>query len=83
LDPAEWKRVEAVLDEVLDLPPDGRGEAASRLCEGDAALQARVAEILEAVAASESWLGTDAPRLAARWILSRSRPPEPGDPPAR
>ena len=46
--PGEWRRIEAVLDAVVDLPAGERAAALDRLCADDPPLRAAVDELLQA-----------------------------------
>ncbi len=47
-DPARWPRIEAVLDEVLDLPSAARREHVAAICRGDDALARDVLALIDA-----------------------------------
>ena len=52
LTPDEWRRIEKILEQVLDLPPAARDEHVERACGNDRWLQAEVKAFLEADARS-------------------------------
>ena len=56
----QWRRVEAALDELLDLDRDARPGALERVCGPDRALQAEVAAFLRAADAEPSFLSDSA-----------------------
>lgn len=58
-EPEDWKRVEALLDRVLDHPVEVRAAVLAELCSGDEALRARVEEMLKAGEEAASFLGDD------------------------
>ena len=49
LDPARFARLDALLDTLLDTPPDERAARATALCEGDEALHRELHELLAAM----------------------------------
>ncbi len=61
MDAARWKRIEALLDEILDLPAPVRGDAIQALCRGDSELEADVRRYLAACERADSEL--QLPRL--------------------
>ncbi|MDX1545484.1 MAG: serine/threonine-protein kinase [Rhodothermales bacterium] len=48
LDPERWQRIEAVLDQALDIPPDARDAFLDEACAGDDALRQHVEAMLAA-----------------------------------
>jgi serine/threonine protein kinase len=46
--PEEWRRVKAILEDVLDRPPEARESHIASACAGDATLRARVTALAEA-----------------------------------
>jgi serine/threonine-protein kinase len=56
LDPATWRRIDEILDRLIDLPPDQATRAAAELCAGDARLRDQVLAILATDAAAEGYL---------------------------
>ncbi|HEV8128210.1 MAG TPA: serine/threonine-protein kinase, partial [Candidatus Eisenbacteria bacterium] len=58
LDPATWRRIDEILDRLIDLPPDQATRAAAELCAGDARLRDQVLAILATDAAAEGYLSS-------------------------
>jgi serine/threonine-protein kinase len=65
LDPEQWRRARAVLDVVLDLPPDRRAAYLADACGADPALRRLVDELLAADAAADSFLAAPVVERAA------------------
>jgi eukaryotic-like serine/threonine-protein kinase len=63
--PAEWSRIETILDEVLEIEPPARAEALDRACAGDAILRAHVERLLAADTDAAQFLETPAMVYAA------------------
>jgi eukaryotic-like serine/threonine-protein kinase len=63
--PEDWSRVEAILDEVLELPPAERAGALDRACGGDAELRARLDALIAADAGASEFLAAPAMEYAA------------------
>src|SRR5690606_26207596 len=61
--PERWRRVAAVLDEALDMPPADRARFLDQACDGDAELRAEVEALLAADASPNPLL--DSPLGAA------------------
>jgi eukaryotic-like serine/threonine-protein kinase len=74
--PEEWSRIEAILDDVLDLEPAARAATLDRACAGDATLRARIEALIAADTDAAQFLETPAMEYAARLVTSTS----PGDP---
>ncbi|MFN8582337.1 MAG: serine/threonine-protein kinase [Gemmatimonadaceae bacterium] len=72
-----WRRVSAVLDEVLDAPPERRQQLLNDLCAGDDALRNEVLELLDADQRAESFLATPASVHGAP-LLEEPRAPNVG-----
>ncbi len=70
--PAEWSRIEAILDEVLELEPAARAEALERACAGDAVLRAQVERLLAADTDADQFLETPAMVYAAGIVNAAS-----------
>ena len=68
--PERWARIEAVLDQALELPPADRGAHVARACTGDPGLERDVLALLEADARAGSFLtplsGADVGALLGR-----------------
>src|SRR5712692_9278156 len=64
LDPDRWRRIDAILDAALELPPSGRAGYLDEACAGDSALRREVDELLAADAASDDFLSTPAAERA-------------------
>ncbi|MEM1041123.1 MAG: serine/threonine-protein kinase [Bacteroidota bacterium] len=60
-----WQRLDALLAEALDRPPDERTAFLRARCGGDRALYAEVVALLDAAAAAEDTLGESATHYAA------------------
>lgn len=73
LTPAEWSRIEAILDEVFDLEPDARREAIERACGGDTTLRAHVERMIAADTEAGEFLETPAVAYAAA-VMSAGSP---------
>lgn len=70
LDTAGWRRVEALLDELLDLPESQRADHLDRSCGGDEALRRDVERMLDACIRSEGHFDEPAvrgPAVAEAW----------------
>jgi serine/threonine protein kinase len=70
--PAEWSRIEAILDEVLELEPSARAEALDRACAGDAILRAHVDRLIAADTDADQFLETPAMVYAAGIVSAAS-----------
>jgi serine/threonine protein kinase len=83
--PEDWPRIEAILDDVLELEPEARAEALERACGGDAILRARVERFIAADAGAEQFLETPAMVYAAGLVGAApsdgpaAEPEQPGD----
>ena len=60
----DWARVEAILDEVLELSPAERKEVLDRRCDGNPALRAQIESLVSADERAESFLETPAMEYA-------------------
>jgi hypothetical protein len=63
--PDDWSRIDAILDEVLELEPAARNEALDRACAGDTVLRARVDGLIAADSDAAQFLETPAAVYAA------------------
>ena len=72
---SSWDRIDAVLDQVLDLSPAARRAALERLCAGDGALQRAVERVLVADESAGSFLEQPAIHGAAQFIVEPSPSP--------
>jgi serine/threonine-protein kinase len=63
--PEEWARIDAILDDVLELDPADRLAAIDRACGGDARLRAHVLALVAADARADVFLETPAAAYAA------------------
>lgn len=70
-----WSRLEAVLDEALELPAERRGALLERVGRGDPGLRDRVEQLLAADAAAGDFLSDD----AGAWLRNGPEPPAGGD----
>ncbi len=70
-----WRQVFRIVDGALELPPDQRSAHVGRVCAGDAALAAAVAEVLVA-GDGASFLETSALEFAAPFLADRPGEPE-------
>jgi serine/threonine-protein kinase len=59
-DPARWRRIEAILDLALDLPPAEQGALLDEACANDPGLRSEVEAILAADVQAGTFLGTPA-----------------------
>ena len=73
--PEEWSRIEAILDDVLDLEPAARAEALDRACAGDAILRARLDALVAADSGAAQFLDTPAMEYTAGWSRRPPRTP--------
>ncbi len=73
--PERWQRVEALLDEVLDLPPDERRAWLDVHCGDDEALRADVEALLEADEAEGDFLSASATTYADALISASGNAP--------
>ena len=63
--PEEWSRIEAILDDVLELEPSACAQAVERACAGDARLRAYIEALIRADAGATAFLETPAAEYAA------------------
>ena len=70
--PDEWSRIEAILDEVLELEPGARAGALDRACPGDAILRAHVERLIAADTDAARFLETPALVYAAGLVNAAS-----------
>jgi serine/threonine-protein kinase len=70
--PEDWARIEAILDDVLELAADARAEALDRACAGDPALRAQIESLLAADEGAMSFLETPAMEYAGGIVLAAS-----------
>jgi eukaryotic-like serine/threonine-protein kinase len=70
--PEEWSRIEAILDEVLELEPGARAAALDRACAGDAILRAQVERLVAADTDAARFLETPAMVYAAGLVNAAS-----------
>lgn len=68
VDPARWRRIEAILDGALDLPPEQRREFLDEACAGDVALHAELESLLAAHARARDYL--EVPVASIQSVLS-------------
>jgi serine/threonine protein kinase/Flp pilus assembly protein TadD len=68
LDSETWRRINAALDELIDLPPEKSAEALDRLCGDDPALREQIVAILAADQAVEGYLS----RTARHGMMDRA-----------
>ncbi len=81
--PAEWARIEPILDEVLDLDPPDRPAAIARACGADASLQAHVEALVAADAGAAEFLETPAAEYAAVVVRAGAAGPADNEPQGR
>ncbi|HEX7091973.1 MAG TPA: tetratricopeptide repeat protein [Longimicrobiales bacterium] len=75
MDPARWKRLEAIFFGALELAPEEREAYLDRECAGDAKLRAEVAAMLEAhrvAGGPDRWTPDDAPEEPAPRLPDRA-----------
>ena len=77
--PEDWPRIEAILDEVLELPIPARGEVLDRACGGDAALRAQIEKLVAADAGATRFLETPAMEYAGGIVRAASAGAEADD----
>ena len=70
--PEEWSRIEAILDEVMDLDAEVRTAVLDRACAGDAVLRAQVERLIAADTDAEQFLETPAMVYAAGLVEAAS-----------
>ncbi len=70
--PAEWARIEVILDDVLELDPPARAAAIARACAGDDRLRAQVESLVAADAGGDALLDTPAVEYAAGIVRAAS-----------
>jgi Tol biopolymer transport system component len=66
MDAERWAKMDRLLDQVMNHPPETRADFLAAACAGDDQLRREVESLLEAHAQSESFLSTPALDLAAR-----------------
>ncbi len=76
LDPARWQRIEALLDLLLELPAEVRGEHLAAACGRDVELQAQVEALLAADAEAEGARFLKAPAALGEEALHQVGPYE-------
>lgn len=67
-DPRRWRKVEAILDAVLDAPAAARPPLLARLCGDDPALRREVEALLTADATGDGWLDGSALEAASGFL---------------
>jgi eukaryotic-like serine/threonine-protein kinase len=72
-----WRRLQALLDELLDLPPDERESTAATLAADDYVLHAELLRLLRAGARTNDFLSRPAVELGASFVSTP--PPQPTD----
>jgi serine/threonine protein kinase/Flp pilus assembly protein TadD len=70
--PDEWSRIEAILDEVLELEPSARDDAIARACGTDARLRQQVESLVAADSGAAAFLETPAAEYAAGLVRAAS-----------
>jgi len=70
MNPEQWKQVDRILGEALELPLDKREAFLDQVCEGDAELRRDVAAVLQAHGQAGSFLDDPALALAAKEIAA-------------
>jgi serine/threonine protein kinase len=70
--PAEWARIEAILDDVLELDPPARAAAIDRACAGDARLRAQVEALVAADGGQAALFDMPAVEYAAGLVRAAS-----------
>jgi eukaryotic-like serine/threonine-protein kinase len=68
--PDDWSRIEAILDDVLDLAPEARAGALDRACGGDAILRAHVERLIAADTDAAMFLETPAMAYAGGLVAA-------------
>jgi len=71
VDPDRWKRVDDVLQSVLDLPPEERDDFLRNACAGDEALEREVRSLLTSDRRAGAFLAGPAVEAAARALARR------------
>jgi serine/threonine-protein kinase len=79
--PEEWSRIEAILDEVLELEPSARAHAVERACAGDPQLLAYIEALIAADAGAAAFLETPAAEYAAGLVRAATGDGAPIDDP--
>src|SRR5437867_1150037 len=73
MDSKRWKQVEAVLQSVLDRPPEERDSFLSHACAGDEALAREVRSLLASEEPAGKFLENPAIEIAAKALADRER----------
>jgi Tol biopolymer transport system component len=68
MDAERWAKIDRLLDQAMELPPERRADFLAAACAGDDQLRREVESLLEAHSHSESFLNTPALDLAARLL---------------
>src|SRR5215204_2515681 len=68
--PEQWKRVESILQEALDVPPQQRREYVSAACADDAALMSEVSSLADAYDQSGDFIEAPALQSDAEVIIN-------------
>ena len=68
MDRERWRRIEEILDQALEAPPERREEIVERLCAGDSALRQEVDRLLASDARAEGFLEGAAEGLAVELL---------------
>jgi serine/threonine-protein kinase len=66
--PEDWSRIDAILDEVLELDATERAAAIDRACRGDHRLRTHIESLVAADARADQFLETPAAEYAARLV---------------
>ncbi len=70
MDAERWAKIDRLLDQAMERPPERRADFLAAACAGDDQLRREVESLLEAHSHSESFLSTPALDLAARLLAS-------------
>ncbi len=70
MDAERWVKIDHLLDQAMERPPERRADFLAEACAGDDELRREVESLLEAHSHSESFLSTPALDLAARFLAS-------------
>ncbi|HKS41353.1 MAG TPA: protein kinase [Blastocatellia bacterium] len=70
MDAERWAKIDNLLDQAMECPPERRADFLAAACAGDDQLRREVESLLEAHSHSESFLNTPALDMAARLLAS-------------
>lgn len=74
MDAERWAKIDRLLDQAMECPPEARADFLAMACSGDDQLRREVESLLEAHSHSESFLSRPALDLAARHLAGEREP---------